>query len=138
MSEYSWEVRKVWIGVKEYHRAGCGELLGVIRRSGRVRALGHFCFVRVSYMGKKRWASGAESRIYPFHSVQLEEGETAKGLELLYLGFTIDGNTAAFLDQEANVVELVDAGSMPNNTRPIPRAMWKDEWEQAVQVARGM
>ena len=137
MSEYSWPTRKAWIGVKAYDKvAGCGDLLGVVRRSGTVKALGHFCHVKVTYQGKKRWAGGAEARIYPFHSFELEEGETAKDLELLYLGWCIGGNIPAFLDPKtANVLELVGAGSTKDNTRPIPRDQWNPKWTTRVVLA---
>ena len=65
MSEYQWRVQNAWIGVRGID----GELIGVIRRSGTVRQLGHFCFVEVQVCRKKYHASGAEDRIWPFHSI---------------------------------------------------------------------
>jgi len=138
MSEYQWPVQKAWIGVMKqvrdeklksieyYDRV----LVGVVRRSGKVRACGHFCDVQVSLWGKKRWASGAEDRIYPFHSVVLDVGEAPKEMELTYLDFCNDGNTAAFRDKQGCIVEIVGPGKGGDGSlREIPRERWKEGWE---------
>jgi len=144
MSEYRWYVRYAWIGVMRRHRDERGlfkedELLGVIRRSGWVQAVGHFCHVAVSVCGKKYIASGAEDRIFPFHSIKLETGEVCPKLQLEAVGWCQDHSTYAFRDGEGNIVQLVAAGSAENNTQPIPQSNWpeglqptkeKSSWEE--------
>lgn len=131
MSEYRWRVKQAWIGVMRRVKDERGlfkedVLLGVIRRSGTVRALGHFCSIYVQVCGKKYIASGAEDRIYPFHSIKLEEGDKVPALELAAVGWCQDHNTYAFRTPEGEVVELVNAGCEPNNTRAIPRENWPE------------
>lgn len=146
MSEYSWYVKGAWIGVEnntekepegdlpEVTRkmtiigkpAGC---IGVIIRSGQVRALGHFCFVKVSVNGKKVWASGAEDRIYPFHSVKLSEiGGIPKGM-VPALGFAKDHSTYCFL-YKGRVVRLCGPGKdgLDKSLEDVPEDQWQDEW----------
>ena len=121
MSEYRWPIRKCWIGVERDDK-----LLGVIRRSGIVQALGHFCFVAVSVCGKKYHASGAEDRIYPFHSIKLKEGDKVPELELEYLGWGKDHNTPVFKDKAGKVVQIVKAGVATDNTAPVPEDIWPE------------
>lgn len=144
MSEYRWYVRKAWIGVQVqvkdermtsmelYDR----ELVGVIRRSGWVRALGQFCHLYVSYMGKKRYAAGAEDRIFPFHSLTLEIGEKPGELELVYLGWCTDHNTPAFRDKRGRIVQITKAGKENDNTEPIPEMLWQPGWKEATDEQR--
>lgn len=127
MSEYSWRVKQAWIGVERRILDEEGlfredRLLGVIRRSGVVRALGHFCFVEVSVCGKKYSASGAEDRIFPFHSIRLLDGEPVPKLELEAVGWCKGGNTYAFrLVGTPRVVEIVGPGSVAGDgLRDIP------------------
>ena len=127
MSEYRWPVSKVWVGVEvtlpdEY---GTRVLVGVVRRSGVVQACGHFCFLKVPYQGKTRIASNAEARIFPFHSLHLDVGEKATGLELRFLGWTVDGNTPAFLDGTGRIVAITGAG---RDKRSIPEVDWQLTW----------
>lgn len=129
MSEYRWRVKKAWIGVMRRIRDERGlfvedKLLGVIRRSGDVSQTGHFCTVAVSVCGKKYLASGAEDRIFPFHSIKLEEGEDCPELELEAVGWCKDSSTYAFRTQKGEIVELVGAGKDRNNTAAIPRSNW--------------
>jgi hypothetical protein len=144
MSEYRWYVRKAWIGVKTqppyvWHDGSIHPgiyddvLVGVIRRSGWVMAVGHFCCVKITYKGRWRLASGAEDRIYPFHSIKLDPGEEPGKLELVHLGFCNDGNTAAFRNKKGEIVEIIDAGCKPDNTRLIPKERWKDDWKDEVR-----
>jgi hypothetical protein len=92
MSEYRWWTRHAWIGVQNAE----GKLLGVIARSGVVRALGHFCHVTVHVNGKEKIASNQEARIFPFHSITLEPGEREPKYILRALGWCKDGNTYAY------------------------------------------
>jgi hypothetical protein len=134
MSEYRWPVKKCWIGVMQRILDERGlfkedKLLGVIRRSGIVRAMGHFCSVEVSVCGKKYFASGAEDRIFPFHSIELEKGDKVPKLDLEFMGWCADHNTAAFKppDEEVStgsIVELVGTGSDLVNIRLIHRSNW--------------
>lgn len=134
MSEYRWRVRDIWVGVdfqlpeqfphSVYHNR---VLAGVIRRSGVVRALGHFCFVELQYLGKKRTASGAEDRIYPFHSLKLEVAELPQKLELVHLGWCADKNTPAFLDVNGDVVEPYGSGAGAR-TKKIDPILWQEKW----------
>lgn len=129
MSEYKWRVQKAWIGVMRRIKDERGlfqedKLLGVIRRSGTVQQVGHFCFVDVQVCGKKYTASGAEDRIFPFHSIVLEEGDKAPELELEYIGWCKDHETPAFRNKKGTLVELVRGGDSPHNTHPIPRNNW--------------
>jgi hypothetical protein len=130
MSEYSWPVQRAWIGieVKEPPLFASSKLLGVIRRSGQVRALGHFCFVKVQICGRFHHASGAEDRIYPFHSVRFMPEEKLPELELTYLGWCTDRNTPAFRDQAGRIVKIARAGKDPDNTEAIPENLWQPEW----------
>ncbi len=131
MSEYRWRVVKAWIGVVRRIKDERGlfqddKLLGVILRSGVVQACGHFCSVTVSVGGKKYMASGAEDRIYPFHSIKLENGEPTPKLELEAMGWCKDGNTYAFKNDKGEIVKLVKAGKSPDNTLGIPRDNWPE------------
>lgn len=118
MSEYRWYVKQAWIGVVDTNDT----LLGVIRRSGWVQAVGHFCFIDVSVCGKKYAASGAEDRIYPFHHITLKPGDTPPVLELIAIGWCKDKNTYAFKNKRGEFVKLVAAGAATNNTEIIPDA----------------
>lgn len=129
MSEYQWYVKKAWIGVMKRVKDERGlykedVLLGVIRRSGTVKQLGHFCFIDVQVCGKQYAASGAEDRIYPFHSIKLSEEDKVPELELIAVGWCQDHNTYAFMTPQGDVVELIKAGREPGNVRPIPRENW--------------
>lgn len=122
MGEYQWRKPRGWIGVMDSER----RLLGIIQRAGTVRALGHFCFVEVSFLGRQYQASGAEDRIFPFHSLKLAVGEArdaADKLEAVALGWLSDGNTFAFRDPETGDVFAcgergarlpVDASKLPD------------------------
>lgn len=138
MSEYRRYVRKMWIGVeyqlvdpsypsqhKPYYQR---ELVGVIRRSGWIQQVGHFCHTYVSYFGKKRYAANAEARIFPFHSLQLDIGELPRKLELVWLGWCTDNSTPAFISERLFPLKLVDAGAAPYNTRTVDPAKWQKEW----------
>ncbi len=135
MSEYRWYVRQMWIGVRvavpkpwitsDYHAS---ELVGVIIRSGHVRAVGHFCHTYVSYLGKKRYAAGAEDRIYPFHSLTLEPGEEPKKLELVFIGWCSDKDTPAFITGSFTPLSLVGAAKDPDNVEVIPSKLWLPQW----------
>jgi hypothetical protein len=118
-SPYRWRTRKAWIGVKDHK----DNLLGVIRRSGIVRATGHFCNVEVSVCGQKYYASGAEDRIWPFHSIRLKEGDKIPDLELEAVGWSSDGNTYAFRNKAGELVEIIRAGNAENNTRPFSKEL---------------
>jgi len=137
MSEYQWYVKKAWIGVMKRIKDERGlfkedVLLGVIRRSGNVQQIGHFCSIEVQVCGKKYIASGAEDRIYPFHSIQLEEGDKVPELELVAVGWCQDHNTYAFMALGGDVVELIKAGREPGNVRPIPRENWPEAAAEKV------
>lgn len=140
MSEYRWYVRRMWIGV-EFQLADPSwplkhdpyyqrELVGVIRRSGWVQAVGHFCHTHVSYLGKKRYAANAEARIFPFHSLQLEPGELPKKLKLVWLGWCTNKSTLAFVNKHCRVVEITGAGVNFPNTEEIPAEVWPNEWRR--------
>ncbi len=90
MSRY---VKGMYFGIRDDNR----DIIGIVKRSGRVRILGHFGFVEISVNGHKAWAGGAEDRIFPFHSVDLKEigGKTPKDM-IPALGWCDDGNTYAF------------------------------------------
>ena len=148
MSEYSWYVKSAWIGVdnntgKEPEGdlpeptrrmrvlkdpGGC---IGIVIRSGRVRVLGHFCFVKVSVNGRKVWASGAEDRIYPFHSVKLSEiGGVPKGM-IPALGFAKGGNIYCFL-YKGRIVEISGPGKdgPDKSLTPVPEEIWQEDWRE--------
>jgi len=150
MNEYSWRVQKAWIGIEndtgvepvgdlpEITRkmtiigkpAGC---IGVIIRSGRVQACGQFCFVNVSVNGKKVIASGAEDRIYPFHSVKLSEiGAVPKDM-IPALGFSKDGNTYCFL-YKGRVVAIDGPGKdgPDKSLVDVPQEHWQPGWGKAL------
>jgi hypothetical protein len=132
MSEYQWRVKKAWIGVMRRIKDERGlfkedKLLGVIRRSGIVRQCGHFCSVEVRVCKKSYTASGAEDRIFPFHSIKLEEGEKCPELELEYVGWCRDHNTPAFRTKQGEIVELTGAGKDEVNTSAIPRSNWPEK-----------
>ena len=108
MSEYRWRTKAAWIGVQSAE----GVLLGLLIRSGVVRALGHFCTVEVSVGGKVKRASGAEDRIFPFHSIHLEKGEAPpKKMVARALGWMKNGNDYAYLHPELGLVKLVGHSS---------------------------
>jgi len=128
----------MWIGVeyqlvdpsyppqyKPYYRR---ELVGVIRRSGWIQQVGHFCHTYVSYLGKKRYAANAEARIFPFHSLTLDVDELPRKLELVWLGWCTDNNTPAFISERLVPLELVNAGGAPDNTCVILSGQWRAEW----------
>lgn len=147
-SEYSWPVKGAWIGVEndtekepegdlpEVTRKMCvlrnipGGCIGVIIRSGQVRALGHFCYVKVPVNGKKVWAGGAEDRIYPFHSVKLSEiGRVPKDM-IPALGFAKDHETYCFL-YKSRVVKLVGPGKegADKSVEDVPEELWQEGWK---------
>lgn len=131
MSEYVWRVRKAWIGVMQRIEDERGlfkedKLLGVIRRSGTVRAMGHFCSVEVSVCGKKYFASGAEDRIFPFHSIKLLKGDKVPDLELEAIGWCKGGNVYAFR-KDGELVEPSSSGQL-GQVSLIPKELWKDDW----------
>lgn len=115
MSEYRWYVKHILVGVVD----ASGELIGVIRRSGWCYALGHFCHVKVSINGKEKWASGAEDRIHPFHSVSLEAGEKWPKFELRAIGWCKDGNTFAFMNRAGKVVDIDGNKIDPDFLKPV-------------------
>lgn len=133
MSEYSWPVKGMWCGIEDdtfdyldRDRLSC---IGVCIRSGQVKALGHFCFVKVSVSGKKVYASNAEARIYPFHSVKLSEiGKTPKDM-IPALGFATNGNDYCFL-YEGKVVTI--AGKGLEGLEPVPEDQWQPQWKEKV------
>lgn len=103
------------------------QVLGVIRRSGPVSQCGHFCYVDVSVEGKKVTASGAEDRIFPFHSVRLDhlpEGGWPA------LGWCKDRNTFAFL-VDGMVCEVVNG----RDFEPIKEEIWQPEWRDRVRAS---
>lgn len=104
MSAYRWWVKNAWIGIMNSD----GVLLGILARSGVVRACGHFCSVEVQIEGKKRIADNAEARIFPFHSVTLEKGEAPpKKMEARGLGWMMGGNDYAYLHKRLGICKLV-------------------------------
>ena len=108
MSEYRWRTKAAWIGVQSDE----GVLLGLLIRSGVVKALGHFCTVEVSVDGKRKRASGAEDRIFPFHSIHLEKGEAPpKKMVARALGWMKNGNDYAYLHPKLGIVKLVGHSS---------------------------
>lgn len=155
MSEYSWKVKAAWIGIENdtgrepvaapgetlpeptrtmtvlHEPAGC---VGVVVRSGRVQACGHFCYVDVQIGGCKVTASGAEDRIYPFHSVKLSElgGVCPKGM-IPALGFALDGNTYCFL-YTGRVVSLVGPAKdgLDKALAPVDPELWQPGWAKAT------
>jgi len=135
MSEYRWYVSRCWIGVVDRES---DRLLGVIRRSGWCNALGHFCFVDVKVNGKKYAASGAEDRIYPFHSIKLDKGDKVPELELIAVGWCRDHNTYAFRDNIkgsptfGQVVKIVRAGKEAHPVEAIPEDNWPEIKEKVA------
>jgi len=103
------------------------EVIGVIRRSGPVDQCGHFCYVDVQVEGKKVTASGAEDRIYPFHSIRLDH--LPKG-GYPALGWCRDHNTYAFL-VDGKVCEV----SRGYHFREIEEARWQAGWRSRVDAA---
>jgi hypothetical protein len=142
MSEYSWDVRGIWFGV-EGPKPDL-PMLGIIKRSGRVRQLGHFCHVKISVNGKKVWASGAEDRTFYMHLVGWKDvgGYIPKDM-IPALGWCKGGNTYAFL-HEGKIVEAGRQGTL----HEIPQDKWQDEWKErpitlvekgaAIDQRRGM
>jgi hypothetical protein len=152
MSEYSWPIKGAWIGIENdtekepegdlplptrkmtVLRGIPGGCIGVIIRSGQVRALGHFCHVKVSVNGKKVWAGGAEDRIYPFHSVKLSEiGGVPEGM-IPALGFAKDHNTYCFLYQK-RIVRLSGPGKdgPEKSMEAVPEELWQDDWKKETE-----
>lgn len=104
------------------------QLHGVIRRSGPVDQCGHFCYVDVSVEGKIVTASGAEDRIYPFHSIRLDH--LPKG-GWPALGWCLDHNTYAFL-VDGRVCEVINGRSF----KQISQSIWLPGWKEEVEDAR--
>lgn len=133
---YTWRAKSAWIGIKD---DATGECVGAVLRSGRVRQCGHFCFVDVQINGRKVMASGAEDRIYPFHTVKLSEiGGVLPRDAVECLGFAADGNTLAFL-YEGRIREIVKKGAIAKRdgflaaTRDVEKSLWRDHWFSRVQ-----
>lgn len=128
MGEYSWDVRQIWFGVEgpEPDR----KMLGIIKRSGRVKQLGHFCHVKISVNGKKVWASGAESRTFYIHLVEWNDigGYVPKDM-IPALGWTNDGNTYCVL-HEGEVMGYGSGGSL----HPIHPDKWGSPWKEDLKT----
>ena len=123
MGEYSWEVRNIWFGVEGPEDAGW-PVLGIIKRSGRVQQLGHFCHVKISVNGMRVWASGAEDRIFYMHLVRWKDigGQLPKDM-IPALGWSCDGNRYVFLHES----QIVVAGSS-GTVIPLEKSFWNESW----------
>jgi len=135
MSEYSWYLPKMWVGIVDDREDKYGgPLIGVVIRSARVRALGHFCHCQVSLNGRRVWASGAEDRIFPFHSVNLTEigGTPPKDMKTTGLGWATDGNRYCFRygDRIVEVGRAATAG-YDEGLVDVDPTLWKAEWKSA-------
>lgn len=149
-----WVVRNALFGVMlpdvrypySEQSPGQGALVGLVRRTGDVRALGHFCSVDISVAGKRRIAQGAESRVWPFHSFVLDVGEPVPVLDYMALGWCRDRNTYAFIEWDAALVKgalqrggLVHVtGQGPTRVAPLPGgldALGDDARQHAASLA---
>ena len=152
MSESRWPIKAAWIGIEndtekepegdlpEPTKKMCvlrgipGGCIGVIIRSGVVQALGHFCHVKVSVCGKKLWASGAEDRIYDWHSVKLSEiGKVPSGM-IPALGWAKDRSTYCLLHGK-RIVKVAKAArvGIDNALVDVPEELWQDDWRSLVR-----
>lgn len=130
MGEYSWDVRQIWFGV-EGPRPDC-HMLGIIKRSGRVRQLGQFCHVRISVNGRKVWASGAEDRTFYMHLVAWNDigGYVPRDM-IPALGWGADGNNYHYL-YEGQPMLAARNGAL----RPAPKenwGPWKDDMRTLIE-----
>jgi len=118
MSEYAWYVKQIWFGVEgpEPERP----MLGIIKRSGQCRAIGHFCHVKVPVNGKKVWAGGAEDRTFYMHLVEWDDiGQKIPKDMIPALGWKYGGNGYCFL-HNGIVVQAGGRGSLS----PVPPSEW--------------
>lgn len=123
MSEYSWYVKQIWFGVEGPKPDR--EMIGIIKRSGQCRALGHFCHVKISVNGKKVWASGAEDRTFYMHLVTWEDiGRYIPQGLIPALGWCKEGKMYCLL-HEGMIVTAAGQGSL----HPVPEDVWQDEWK---------
>jgi hypothetical protein len=124
VSEYSWYVKQIWFGV-EGPKPDV-PMLGIIKRSGQCKALGHFCHVKISVNGKRVWASGAEDRIFYMHLVEWHDiGSYVPRDMIPALGWCKGGNCYAFL-HEGKIVEAGREGTL----HEIGEDLWQDEWRE--------
>lgn len=124
MSEYSWYVKQIWFGV-EGPKPDL-PMIGIIKRSGRVKQLGHFCHVKISVNGRKVWASGAEDRTFYMHLVEWDDiGQMVPRDLIPALGWCKGGNLYAFL-HEGKIVEAGRDGTL----HEIDEELWQDEWKE--------
>jgi len=122
MSAYNWYVKQIWFGIEgpKYD----APMLGIIKRSGMCKALGHFCHVKIPVNGKKVWASGAEDRTFYMHLVSWEDldGKIPKDM-IPALGWNKDGNTYCFF-KDGQVWSAGSGGTLLT----FPTDQWKSEW----------
>jgi hypothetical protein len=126
----------MWIGIEQKQRREGPDhypsplMIGVVIRAGRGRQLGHFMYWSVSINGEKKWAGGAEDRIFPFHHVTLEHFETPPADMVPALGFCNDGNGYAF-DYKGRPCIITKAAhcGMDEGFEPVPEERWPAKWE---------
>lgn len=109
-------------------------MLGIIKRSGQCRAIGHFCFVKISVNGKKVWASDAEARTFYMHLVQWDDiGRVCPKDMIPALGWGASGNGYYCL-HGGKVVEAGGSGSL----HEVPEEQW-GSWKEDMRtlVERG-
>jgi hypothetical protein len=134
MGEYSWPVKQIWFGV-EGPKPGC-EMLGIIKRSGQCRALGHFCHVKIPVNGKRVWASGAEDRTFYMHLVEWKDiGEKIPKDMIPALGWN-DGNLYVFL-HEGRVAVAGTQGTLAYLKEEAIREEWKNPAGRLTLIQRG-
>lgn len=130
MSQYSWPVRQIWFGVEGPKPEL--PMLGIIKRSGQCRALGHFCHVKISVNGKKVWASGAEDRTFYIHLVTWDDiGRVIPKDMIPALGWGADGNGYYCL-HKGEVVEYGSGGSL-HPVSPEKWGSWKDDIRTLIE-----
>ena len=136
MSEYSWYVRQIWFGVEGPKPQR--EMLGMIKRSGQLKALGHFCHVKISVNGKKVWASGAEDRIFYMHLVTWDDigQQIPKGM-IPALGWNDDGNSYVFL-HDGKLVLAARRGNLVELAPHAARPEWREPEGRITLIQRGV
>lgn len=134
MSEYSWYVKQIWFGVEGPKPEL--PMLGIIKRSGQCRALGHFCHVKLSVNGRKVWASGAEDRTFYMHLVSWDDiGRQVPKDMIPALGWN-DPNTYVF-KHEGDVVIAGSSGTLSVLRSELIRDEWKNPNDRLTLIQKG-
>jgi hypothetical protein len=111
-------------------------MLGIIKRSGQCRAMGHFCHVNIPVNGKKVWAGGAEDRIFYMHLVDWADiGQQIPKDMIPALGWN-DPNTYVF-SHEGKVVITGGQGNLITLNEHAIREEWRDPAGRITLIQKG-